>query len=128
MTVYLIDVSRRRTLRSVRTGATGDYHFESLPARLVDATLRVQAGDEIYQVVQAWDDGFSLEASAAHHLRGRVDLYDGTKLLSQCLIVASEEDGDLLRFEYKRMTEATGEQPLDFERAANAPIALIAKA
>ena len=90
--------------------------------------LRVQAGDEIYQVVQAWDDGFSLEASVAHHLRGRVDLYDGTKLLSQCLIVASEEDGDLLRFEYKRMTEATGEQPLDFERAANAPVALIAKA
>jgi len=87
--------------------------------------LRVQAGDEVYRVVQAWEDGFSLEASAADHMRGRVDLYDGSRLLSQCLIIASEEDGDLMRFEYKRMTEATEEQPLDFVRAPDAPVALI---
>ena len=31
--------------------------------------LRVQAGDEVYRVVKAWEDGFSLEASAAEHLR-----------------------------------------------------------
>ena len=89
--------------------------------------LRVQAGDEVYRVVQAWEDGFSLEATAASHLRGRVDLYDGAKLLSQCLIIASEEDGDLMRFEYKRVTEACEEQPLDFVRAPDAPVALIAK-
>ena len=89
--------------------------------------LRVQAGEEVFPVLQAWDNGFSLDLTAAGHLRGRVDLYDGTKLLSQCLIIASEEEDDVMRFEYKRMTEATGEQPLDFVRAPDAPVALIAK-
>ena len=87
--------------------------------------LRVQAGDTSYRVVQAWEDGFSLERDAAAALPGRVALYDGGNLLSECLIIASEEDGDLMRFEYKRMTEATGQQPLDFERPDDAPVALI---
>jgi hypothetical protein len=87
--------------------------------------LRVQAGEKIYRVLQAWDNGFSLESADAVALRGRVDLYDGSRHLSQCLIIASEEDGDVMRFEYKRMTDAMDEQPLDFERAADAPVALI---
>jgi len=87
--------------------------------------LRVRAGDDNYRVIRVWDDGFSLDRSVADHLRGRVDLFDGQELLSQCLIVASEEDGDEMCFEYKRITEATGEQPVDFERDANAPVALI---
>jgi len=53
------------------------------------------------------------------------EVRDGARLLSQCLIVASEEDGDMMRFEYKRMTEATSEQPLDFVRDPDAPVALI---
>lgn len=89
--------------------------------------LRVQAGEDSHRVVQAWENGFSLRAGASANLRGRVELYDGAKLLSQCLIIASEKDGDLMHFEYKRMTEATDEQPLDFERAEDAPIALIAR-
>lgn len=89
--------------------------------------LRVQAGDESFRVLEAWDDGFALELAVADHLRGMVDLYDGPTLLSQCLIVASEEEGDMMRFEYKRMTEATGEQPVDFEKPDDAPVALIGK-
>ncbi|MEQ9261257.1 MAG: hypothetical protein RIG84_19385 [Roseovarius sp.] len=89
--------------------------------------LRVKAGNEIHPVIHAWDNGFALEREVASHLRGRVELYDGMTLLSQCLIVASDEDGDLMRFEYKRMTEARGEQPVDFERAENAPVALIGR-
>ena len=87
--------------------------------------LRVQAGENVYRIVHAWENGFSLDRDVGQTLRGRVDLYDGARHLSQCLIIASEEEGDLMRFEYKRMTEAANEQPLDFVRAEDAPIALI---
>ncbi|MEO0370382.1 MAG: hypothetical protein AAF231_02900 [Pseudomonadota bacterium] len=90
--------------------------------------LRVQAGDRVYRVIDAWENGFSLELAGEETLRGRVDLYDGARHLSQCLIVACEEDGDEMRFEYKRMTEASDTQPLDFVRADDAPVALIARA
>lgn len=89
--------------------------------------LRVQAGDRTYKVLAAWDGGFSIDLNDVETLRGRVDLYDGARHLLQCLIIASESDGDVMRFEYKRMTEASEEQPLDFARAENAPIALIGR-
>ncbi len=90
--------------------------------------LRVQAGERKYRVIHAWENGFSLELGEEDTLRGRVDLYDGARLLSQCLIIASEEDGDVMRFEYKRMTEASETQPLDFVKADDAPVALIGRA
>lgn len=87
--------------------------------------LRVHVGDDIYPVLRVWENGFALEAEDASHLRGRVDLYDGTRLISQCLIIASDEEAGEIHFEYKRMTEATGTQPLDFYRAPDAPVALL---
>lgn len=87
--------------------------------------LRIQTGDRIFPVLRAWDGGFSLNAETAPVLRGRVELYNGPRLLSHCLIIASEEEAGEIRFEYKRMTEATGSQPLDYHRAADAPVALI---
>lgn len=96
-------------------------------ARKKTRRLRVQAGEESHRVLHVWEDGFALDKAVAQHLRGRVDLYDGPNLLSQCLIVASEEDGDMMRFAYKRMTEAVDEQPVDFERNENAPVALIGR-
>ncbi|HKL56567.1 MAG: hypothetical protein ACX93P_03140 [Roseovarius sp.] len=88
--------------------------------------LRVRAGEDTYRVLRAWEGGFALEAEGAPHLRGLVDLYDGPKHLSQCLIVASEEEGGEMRFELKRVTEASDRQPLDFVRDPEAPVALIA--
>ena len=87
--------------------------------------LRVQDGEHVYRVLQAWENGFSLDKDEAQTLRGRVDLYDGARHLSQCLIIASEAEGDVMRFEYKRMTDASDEQPLDFAKADDAPVALI---
>ena len=87
--------------------------------------LRIEVDGISYRVLQAWENGFSLDRERAENLRGRVALYDGAKLVSDCLIIASEEDGEEMRFEYKQMTEATGEQPLDFVRAPDAPIGLI---
>ena len=73
------------------------------------------------------DDGFSLalDSMAAEHLRGRVDLYDGPRLVSQCLVIACEAQGHEIRFEYKRMTGASEEQPVDFVRHAPAPAGLL---
>ncbi|MEM6588025.1 MAG: hypothetical protein AAF641_06225 [Pseudomonadota bacterium] len=90
--------------------------------------LRVQVGERVHRVIHAWENGFSLELGEDDTLRGRVDLYDGARHLSQCLIIASEEDGDVMRFEYKRMTEASDTQPLDFVKSDTAPVALIGRA
>lgn len=89
--------------------------------------LRIEADGETYRVLSAWDNGFAVDSEHAHGLRGRVDLYDGGRLLSKCLIIASEEEAGVMRFEYKRMTEASEEQPLDFVRAPDAPAALLTK-
>lgn len=90
--------------------------------------LRVEAGPQSYAVLRAWEGGFALRAGSAPHLRGLVDMYDGARHLKRCLIVASGEEGHEVRFELKVVNEAVGEQPVDFERDRNAPVALIGQA
>ena len=87
--------------------------------------FRVQSGSETLTVLKYWDGGFSVDLEDAPQLRGLVDLYDGSIHLYQCLIVASEEEGSEMRYEFKRNTRAVKTAPLDFERAENGPIALI---
>ncbi len=87
--------------------------------------LRVNVGDEIHPIVRLWDEGFALDLDDAPHLRGLVDVYDGAKHLMQCLIVASSKEAGEMTYEFKRATVANDSAPLDYERAANAPVALI---
>ena len=87
--------------------------------------MKVKAGDRTFTVLRYWDDGFALDLDDAPHLRGLVDVYDGGRHLSQCLIIASEEGPGEMVFEFKRATAATDSAPLDYERASNAPIALL---
>ncbi len=87
--------------------------------------LRIRVGDEVFAVLKLWEDGFALDIEDAPHLRGLVDLYDGGRHLYQCLIVASEEDGAQMKYEFKRSTEVRPTAPLDFVRDENAPVALI---
>lgn len=87
--------------------------------------LNVRAGERQFRILRSWHNGFSLDADEAPHLRGLVDLFDGTTHLSRCLIVASGEEGGELEFEYKRTSEAVDRQPLDFYRRPDAPIALL---
>ena len=89
------------------------------------ARLRLSVDGTTYPVLRMWKTGFSLHAKTAPHLRGFVDLYDGAIHLFQCLIVASDEEGDEMRYEFKRLTAVSDSAPLDFERAVDAPIALI---
>ena len=107
----------------IQAGLDRARHQAARPAR----RLRVEAGGQSYRVIRLWDDGFSLalDSMAAEHLRGRVDLYDGPRLVSQCLVIACEAQGHEIRFEYKRMTGASEEQPVDFVRHAPAPAGLL---
>ena len=89
--------------------------------------LRVRVDDEVFPVLKFWDTGFSLDSERAPHLRGLVDLYDGTRHLYQCLIIASEEEVGQMRYEFKRKAEAHDQAPLDFVREEFAPVGLIAK-
>lgn len=88
--------------------------------------LRVQTGDEILPVLRMWSTGFSVEEGIAPQIRGLVDLYDGTRHLSQCLVVASEAEGGEMRYEFKRSTPSADAAPIDFYREPDAPAALLA--
>lgn len=87
--------------------------------------LRVQTGDETYRVLRMWENGFALDRDDADHLRGLVDVYDGSRHLYQALIVASQDDGHEMQFEFKRSTPATDRAPLDYDRPDDAPMALL---
>lgn len=88
------------------------------------ARIRVRVGEEVFPVIRLSKNGFSLPISAPR-LRGLVDLYEGTKHLAQCLIVASSEEEGEMRYEYKRRTETSDRPAVDFERDEEAPIALL---
>ena len=89
--------------------------------------LRVQIGAEIYPILRLWDDGMAMDADQLPHLRGLVDVYDGTRHLSQCLIVASTVENGQLICTFKRATQVTDRPPLDFWRDENLPVAFLPK-
>jgi len=87
--------------------------------------MKVRAGEQTFTILRCWEDGFSLDAEEAPRLRGLVDLYDGGRHLSQCLIItSSESDGERV-FEFKRATVASDNAPLDYERQKNTPAGLL---
>jgi hypothetical protein len=90
--------------------------------------LRLHTDDDIYPVLRFWDGGFALDAAGAPHLRGIVDIYDGSRHLSHCLVIASEESGGEMIYEFKRQTAVSDKAPLDFCRDESAPVALIGRA
>ncbi len=96
-------------------------------ARAKKNRLRVKADGEVFRVIRFWENGFAVEVETAPHLRGLVDIYDGADHLCQCLIVASDEEGGEMRYDFKRATAASDRPPLDFVRSEDAPVALIAR-
>ena len=94
-------------------------------ARRRRATRVVHIGDEAYPILEMTEDGFSVDAADAPRLRWLIDIYDGARHLYQALIVASEQQGDLMRYEFKRNTAATTTAPLDFETVSDRPVALL---
>ncbi len=94
-------------------------------ARRKKNRLRIKVGEEVYPVLRSWSGGFSLPVEKAPNLRGFVDLYDGAKHLSQCLIIYSEIEAGEMIYEYKRHTTVAEVVPVDFVRAPNSPVALL---
>lgn len=97
-------------------------------ARRRRATRVVHVGEDAYPILDMSDRGFSVDAQDAPRLRGLIDIYDGPRHLYQALIVASEQDGDLMRYEFKRNTAAQSRAPLDFETAGTEVAGLLPSA
>ncbi|MEM9971353.1 MAG: hypothetical protein AAF762_09675 [Pseudomonadota bacterium] len=89
--------------------------------------LSVRVGETDFQLLRYWDVGFALDSDDAPNLRGLVDVYDGSRHVSQCLIIASSEEAGEMIYEFKRVTLASDMAPLDYERDENAPVALMTK-
>lgn len=91
--------------------------------------LRVEVGSAVYPVLRFWDEGFALDAEfSPSKLRGLVDVYDGSRHIFQCLIVASMIENGELVCEFKRATAVSDRPALDFWRDENAPVAYLPKA
>ena len=90
--------------------------------------LRVKTGDRTFTILRSWDTGLALDSEDASQLRGLVDLFDGARHLSQCLIVASTEDSGETQYEYKRATPVSKKAAVDYLIDDNAPVALIGRA
>lgn len=88
------------------------------------ARLSILADERRFPVLRMTARGFSLPADAPH-LRGLVDLYEGSRHIAQCLVIASEEGEGEMRYEYKRRTAATDRPALDFARPEDAPAGLL---
>lgn len=88
--------------------------------------LCIHDGDRVHRILRLWDGGFALAATDAPPLRGYVDLYDGPRHLSSCLIVAvpEEQDGERI-YEFKINVPVAEHPPADFERTEAKPAALI---
>jgi len=103
--------------------------FEFLPQALRDelaascrsgagcrSRLRVHSGAAVFPIRQIWADGFAIDADRTAHLRGLVDIYDGTRHLSQCLILASRVVNGELVCAFKRATPTADRPALDYCR------------
>lgn len=90
-----------------------------------NSRLRVHAGGEVWRVLRRWRGGLALDAAQVTHLRGLVDLFDGSRHLSTCLIVASDVDKGELICTVKRETAVTDRAALDFARDENAPVGFL---
>jgi len=86
--------------------------------------LRIVAGAVTVDVLGMDESGFTV-SSDAPQLRGAVSVVDGARHIADCLIVATEREGRVMRYEYKRWTQITQKAPLDYVREETAPVALL---
>ncbi len=89
------------------------------------ATRVVHVGDEAFPILEFTEDGFTIDLEDAPSLRGLIDIFEGPRHLYQALIVASSEEGSVMRYEFKRNTAAASTAAVDFEQDANRPIGLL---
>jgi len=83
--------------------------------------LCVHVNDAVFPVLRLWDTGFAVDTRRVPTLRGLVDIYDGPRHISQCLIIASEDDGREMSYDFKRATAITGYPVRDYAVDSAAP-------
>jgi len=89
--------------------------------------LRVEVGEAVFPVLRLGDGGFALDADRAPRLRGLVDVYDGSRHICQCLIIASGIENGELVCDFKRATLAQDRPALDFWRDEHAPVGYLTR-
>lgn len=89
------------------------------------ARLRLHVGVLVHPILRIWDGGLSLPAEAGPQLRGRVDVYEGSRHLFQALIVASSEESSEIVCAFKRLTPVSETPPSDYARDPEAPAGLL---
>jgi len=87
--------------------------------------LTIHVGHDAYPILRVFDRGFEVDAEDTPNLRGLVDIFDGPRHLTQALIVATSKGDGVMRYEFKRNTQASDKAPLDFERESGQPHALL---
>lgn len=111
-----------------------DYLPEAVRKGLEDARLAmlrrssrlcIHDGDQVHRILRLWDGGFSLDARGAPRLRGYVDLYDGSRQIYTCLVIASYEDAGEQIYDFKWNTAVADRPAADFARSEEPPVALI---
>lgn len=90
-------------------------------AQRKSSRLSVQIGDDVYPIHKLTDDGFSVDATRVPHLRGLVDVFDGPRQISRALIIAATEDGDEMRYDFKRESVLPDRPIRDFVAERPAP-------
>ncbi len=83
--------------------------------------LCVHVNDAVFPVLRLWETGFAVDARRVPALRGRVDIYDGPRHISQCLIIASEDDGNEMTYDFKRATAITDSPVRDYAVDSTTP-------
>ena len=81
--------------------------------------MTVRFDNVFYSILRFSETSFSIRASHQVKLRGLVDIFINNKHAHQALIVASDSNGDVINFNFKRNTAAQSVPPLDFERDDN---------
>ena len=114
-------------LESLPQSIQNELQASQLKAAAKKSRLRVEVNGQSYRIVSMTDTGLVLDVEDAPKLRGLVDIYDGGRHVSQCLIVAVSQDGGQMVYDFKRNTAAGDGAPLDFERLEDAPIALLGR-
>lgn len=92
--------------------------------------LCVHVGGEVFHVLRIWDDGFALDATDGKRpasMRGFVDIYDGPRHVSECLVVASVAANGEMICDFKRRSPALDRPALDFARGDAPPVALLSR-
>ena len=83
--------------------------------------LSVHVGSAVFPLLRLWDGGFAVDSARTPRLRGLVDIFDGQRHLSQCLIVAASDEGGIMAYEFKRETQVAEHAPRDYADDRPAP-------